>query len=244
MGGDGVVVSRVRHRSRAGDGIGVTRLRVIAIDGPSGSGKSTVARAVARALDLPVLDTGAMYRATATAVLAAGVSPSDAAACAAVAARITIAVEEGTTTIDGRDVSDEIRGPEVTAAVSAVAAHPPVRAILVEQQRTWVETHGGGVVEGRDIGTVVFPDALVKVFLTASDVERARRRQRDETAADRAVAVDEVKAELDRRDAIDSSRAASPLRAAADAIVVDSTDRDVDAVVADIVARARAAEAC
>ncbi len=147
------------------------------------------------------------------------------------------------TRLDGRDVSAEIRGPLVTDAVSTVSAHPEVREILVAHQRKWVARHGGGVVEGRDIGTVVFPDATVKVYLVASDDERARRRQRDEIAAARTVAVDVVKAALDRRDAIDSGRATSPLRAADDAVVIDTTNLDVDAIVRDIVDRARAAEA-
>lgn len=215
---------------------------IIAIDGPSGSGKSTVARAVARELGLQVLDTGAMYRAVTCAVLDAGVATNDAEECASIARKVAITLEGETTKVDGRDVSKEIRGPEVTGAVSIVATHPAVREILVAAQRTWVDEHGGGVVEGRDIGTVVFPDATVKVFLTASDEERARRRQRDEVAADRDVAVDDVKAALERRDAIDSGRKVSPLRAADDAIALDTTGVDVDAVVADIVARARAKE--
>ncbi|MDQ1380027.1 MAG: CMP/dCMP kinase [Actinomycetota bacterium] len=216
---------------------------VIAIDGPSGSGKSTVARGVAAALALPVLDTGAMYRAITLAALEAQVPLDDAEACAAIAERVVVTLEEGVTLLDGRDVRAEIRGPVVTGAVSIVAAHPPVRAILVARQRAWVARHGGGVVEGRDIGTVVFPDATVKVYLVAADEVRARRRQRDELAAARDVAVDEVKAALDRRDAIDSGRTVSPLRAAEDAIVIDTTHLDVDTVVADVVARARAAEA-
>lgn len=219
------------------------RPTVIAIDGPSGSGKSTVARGVAGALGLRVLDTGAMYRAVALAVLEDGIHPDDAVACEKIAREIQVRVEGGETTIDGRDVSDEIRGPEVTGTVSVVAAHPGVRQVLVARQREWVAQHGGGVVEGRDIGTVVFPDARVKVFLTASDDERARRRQRDEADAARTVAIDDVRASLDRRDAIDSGRAASPLRAADDAYVIDTTVLDVDTVVAEIVTRARAAEA-
>jgi cytidylate kinase len=216
---------------------------VIAIDGPSGSGKSTVARGVAAALALPVLDTGAMYRAITLAVLDAQVPLDDAEACAAVAERCVVTLEDGVTLLDGRDVRAEIRGPVVTGAVSVVAAHPPVREVLVGRQRAWVAQHGGGVVEGRDIGTVVFPDATVKVYLVAADEERARRRQRDELAAARNVAVDEVKAALDRRDAIDSGRTVSPLRPADDAIIIDTTHLDVDTVVADVVARARAAEA-
>ena len=149
-------------------------MRVVAIDGPAGSGKSTVARAVAARLGLEVLDTGAMYRAVTLAVLDAAADPADEAACAraAVAARIDLGAR---VLLDGRDVTSEIRGPAVTGAVSAVSAHPAVRAELVARQRAWATAHGGAVVEGRDIGTVVFPDASVKVFLTASDDERARQ---------------------------------------------------------------------
>jgi cytidylate kinase len=215
---------------------------IVAIDGPSGSGKSTVARGVAAALGLATLDTGAMYRAITHAVLAAGLDPGDAEGAAKIADAASITVENGTTTLNGADISTEIRGPEVTTAVSTVAAQPQVRAVLVARQRSWVEAHGGGVVEGRDIGTVVFPDATVKVYLTARDEERARRRQRDEEAADRPVAVADVQAALERRDALDSSRTASPLQAADDAVVIDTTLLDVDTVVGDIVARVRAAK--
>ncbi len=214
---------------------------MVAIDGPSGSGKSTVARGVACALGLNVLDTGAMYRAVALAALRHGVALDDEEACAALARGHEIAVEAGVTTIDGRDVSAEIRGPEATTAVSTVAAHPAVRAVLVSQQRAWVQRHGGGVVEGRDIGTVVFPDAPLKVYLTASDEERAHRRQREEAARERAVAVDAVRSDMARRDAHDSSRSTSPLRTADDALVIDTSDRDVDGIVRDLVERARAA---
>jgi cytidylate kinase len=216
---------------------------VIAIDGPSGSGKSTVARAVAGELGLEVLDTGAMYRAVTLAAMEREVPLDDGAGCAAAARGSEISVEHGVTRLDGRDVSAEIRGPVVTNAVSTVAAHPAVREVLVAEQRAWVERHRGGVVEGRDIGTVVFPGATVKVFLVATEEERARRRQRDEFAADRAIGVEDVKAALDRRDALDSRRTVSPLRAAEDAIMIDTTHLDVEAVVADVVARARAAEA-
>jgi cytidylate kinase len=213
----------------------VSALRVIAIDGPSGSGKSTVARGVAAALGLRVLDTGAMYRAVTLAALESGIALDDGSACAHVAATADIRVEEGVTTLDGRDVSAEIRGPEVTNAVSIVAAHREVREILVKQQRTWVETHSGGVVEGRDIGTVVFPDATLKVFLTASDEVRATRRRDEEVAAARPVDVETVRQSLERRDAIDSGRAASPLLQADDAIVVDTSGVDADTVVAKLV---------
>jgi len=214
---------------------------VVAIDGPSGSGKSTIARGIASALGLQVLDTGAMYRAIALAALESETALDDGDACAAIAREHTITLDKGVTSIDGRDVSAEIRGPEVTAAVSTVAAQPAVREVLVAHQRAWVTEHGGGVVEGRDIGTVVFPAALLKVYLTASDDERARRRQLDEAASARNVAVDDVRSALVRRDAIDSGRVVSPLRSAEDAIVVDTTTRDVDDLVAELVARARAA---
>jgi cytidylate kinase len=128
----------------------------------------------------------------------------------------------------------------VTAAVSAVSAHPEVREALVARQRVWVAEHGAGVVEGRDIGAVVFPDAAIKVYLTASDAERARRRQRDEVAAERDVQVETVLEALERRDRADATRATSPLQAASDAIVVDTTDRPVADIVAEIVDRYRA----
>lgn len=214
--------------------------RVVAIDGPSGSGKSTIARGIACKLGLQVLDTGAMYRAVALAAIESGVDLYDERASGQVAREHAIAVESGVTTIDGRDVSAEIRGPQVTAAVSIVAAHPDVRSVLVAQQRAWIAEHSGGVVEGRDIGTVVFPAAPLKVFLTASDEERANRRQRDEAASAREIEVDTVKAALARRDALDSGRAASPLRPADDAILVDTTERGIDDVVAELVERARA----
>ena len=213
----------------------MTGVPVVAIDGPAGSGKSTTARGVGAALGLPVLDTGAMYRAVALAVLEAGADLTDDGSCTAAAERATIRLEAGTTRLDGRDVSDRIRGPEVTAAVSAVAAHPGVRAVLVARQRAWVSEHGGGVVEGRDIGTVVFPAATVKVYLTARDDERARRRQRDESDAAREVDVEAVRAALVQRDEVDAGRAASPLRAASDAVVVDTTATAVDEVVRRIV---------
>jgi cytidylate kinase len=214
----------------------VPQERIVAIDGPSGSGKSTVARGVADRLDLDVLDTGAMYRALTLCVLEAGVDPADAEACRALARQVVLEVGSRTR-VDGRDVSEAIRGPEVTAAVSTVSAHPGVREVLVARQRGWASERGGGVVEGRDIGTVVFPDARVKVFLTASGAERARRRQRDEQAADRAVEVDSVHADLARRDALDSNRSVSPLQVAPDALLLDTTGRAVDDVVAEIVKR-------
>jgi cytidylate kinase len=216
--------------------------RVVAIDGPSGSGKSTIGRGVAAALGLRTLDTGAMYRAVTVAVLRAGVAPDDAGAAAAIARAARIEVTDGVTRLDGDDVSAEIRSPETTATVSTVSAHPAVRTELVARQRAWVGEHGGGVVEGRDIGSVVFPDAPVKVYLTASEDERARRRTRDEAAARRDRSVEDVRSSMAARDAADAGRAASPLVAAPGALVIDTTDRTPDDIVAEIVRAFRAAE--
>lgn len=215
---------------------------VVAIDGPSGSGKSTIGRGVAAALGLVTLDTGAMYRAVTAGVLRAGIPPEDATGAAAIARDARIEVTDGVTRLDGEDVSAEIRSPRVTAAVSVVAAHPAVRAELVERQRAWVAEHGGGVVEGRDIGSVVFPDAPVKVYLTASEGERARRRAIDEAAAQRDRSVEDVRTSMAARDAADSGRAASPLVTAPGALVVDTTDRTPADIVAEIVRAFRAAE--
>jgi cytidylate kinase len=208
---------------------------VVAIDGPSGSGKSTIARGVAAALGMEMLDTGAMYRAVTCAAMRDAVDLTDAEAVTAVAREVLLDVGDGVTRVDGDDVSVEIRGPAVTANVSVVSAHPGVRAELVARQRAWVDARGGGVVEGRDIGSVVFPDAAVKVFLTASDSERARRRQLDEAAAEREVSVAELQAAMARRDAADSNRAVSPLRTADGATIVDTTGRAPDDIVAEIV---------
>jgi cytidylate kinase len=172
------------------------------------------------------------------AALRAGVDLHDGPACTEVAKTAVIELGEQVR-LDGRDVSSEIRSPDVTAAVSAVSAHPGVRQILVERQQRWSATHGGGVVEGRDIGTVVFPDATVKVFLTASDDERARRRQRDEAAAQRHVEVSDLREMLNHRDALDTSRTTSPLQAAPDAIHIDTTTRTVSEIVEAILAAFR-----
>ncbi|MBV9039366.1 MAG: (d)CMP kinase [Acidimicrobiia bacterium] len=203
---------------------------VVAIDGPAGSGKSTVARAVAERLGVAYLDTGAMYRSVSFAALRDGVDPADGEALAKLAGNLDIGLGERVL-VDGIDATAAIRGADVTAIVSTVSAHPAVRADMVRRQREWAAEHGGGVAEGRDIGTVVFPDADVKVFLTASEEERARRRQRDDRAPD----VNAVAADLARRDALDSNRATSPLVAADDAVVIDTTGRTVDDVVDQIV---------
>ncbi len=202
------------------------KARVVAIDGPAGSGKSTVARAVAARLDLPYLDTGAMYRSVAYAVLRDGVDPNDAERVGALAQAAEIVVDDRVL-VDGADATAAIRGPEVTAIVSAVSAHPEVRTELVSRQRRWADSHGGGVIEGRDIGTVVWPDAPVKVFLTADENERARRRAL-ETGVEEAA---RVAGDLARRDQLDSTRPVSPLTAANDALVIDTTGRSIDEVV-------------
>jgi cytidylate kinase len=202
-------------------------VRVVAIDGPVGSGKSTVARAVARRLGLPYLESGAMYRVVAWAAVHRGVDTGAEQALTDLATAIEMEVGERVT-VGGTDVTAELRSPDVGRAVSAVAATAGVRTELVRRQREWVAHHGGAVVEGRDIGSVVFPDAELKVFLTASAEERARRRSFDETAAD-----------LARRDLVDSTRAVSPLVVPEGAVVVDTTGRAVDDIVEEIVAMVR-----
>lgn len=205
---------------------------VIAIDGPAGSGKSTVARTVAARLELPYLDTGAMYRGVALAALRRGIDPADLEPVARLAARVELSVEEGVVTVDGLDATSLVRGPEVTRAVSAVAANPAVRAELVARQRRWVAERGGGVVEGRDIGTVVFPVARLKVFLTASHEARSDRRAKEVTDQ----SYDSVSADIARRDQADSTRVSDPLQAADDAIVLDTTGLSIDEVVAAVLA--------
>jgi len=212
-------------------------IRVVAIDGPAGSGKSTVARGVADALGLEVLDTGAMYRAVTLLAMERGLDleDGDAIAAAAEQAVMEIGSPAGSVRLDGREVSREIRGPGVSDGVSAVSAHPAVRALLRARQREWAKERGGGVVEGRDIGTVVFTDAPLKVFLTATDEERARRRHRDEEAAERPAELDAVRDAVGRRDTLDHKT--TPLEPAADAVVIDTTGREVGDVVDEIVAR-------
>lgn len=208
-------------------------MKLIAIDGPAGSGKSTVARTVATRLDLPYLDTGAMYRAITFAALRRGVDPSDAEGVARIARNADLAVSPAAVTIDGVDATIEIRGPEVTHAVSAVAANLAVRQELVRRQRAWAEERGGGVVEGRDIGTVVFPETPYKFFLTADPEVRANRRAGEV----RDLAYEAVAADLVRRDAIDAGRPVSPTACADDAVVIDTTALDVDEVVDQVLER-------
>ena len=204
---------------------------VIAIDGPGGVGKSTVARGVAAALEASYLNTGAYYRAATIAALDAGADPADAAAVIAAVSAAHFAFIDEVMLLDGADVSERSRSPEVTAAVSLVSAIPGVRSLMVGRQREWVEEHGGhAVVEGRDIGTVVFPDADLKVFLTASAEARAERRAGDREAAGQGVA--EIAEALQRRDHIDSTRETSPLVAADDAVTIDTTSYTADEVIA------------
>jgi cytidylate kinase len=207
-------------------------LTVIAIDGPAGSGKSTVAKRLAADLELEYLDTGAMYRGVTFAALRRGIDPADAEVVARLARQVELDVTATTTVVDGVDATIEIRGPEVTRAVSMVAANAQVRAELVRRQREWAAKRGGGVLEGRDIGSVVFPDAALKVYLTASPETRAARRSKEVTD----LSYETVAADLARRDALDQGREASPLELAEGAVVVDTTDRGIDEIVAEIVA--------
>jgi cytidylate kinase len=216
----------------------------VTLDGPSGTGKSSVARAVAARLGAAYLDTGAMYRAATVAVLDAGIDPDDADAVARVVAGATI--EVGTTAgtelvrVDGVDVATRIRGAEVTRAVSAVSAVPAVRRQLVDQQRSLVAGQDAVVVEGRDIGTVVLPDATLKIYLTAAPEARAARRALQLGISEPAE-VAALAADLRRRDEYDSSREDSPLRPAADAVIVDSTELVQEQTVERVVALAGSA---
>lgn len=216
---------------------------VVAVDGPSGSGKSSTARGVARALAFAYLDTGAMYRAMTWALLQRGIDPADAdgVARAAEQVRLVSGTDPDAPTIeaDGVDVSAPIRGAEVTAAVSPVSAVPHVRRLLVGQQRSVIDAAEGGiVVEGRDIGSVVAPEAPVKVFLVADPAARAARRAAEEGTHDASATL----ASLERRDAIDSTRAASPLVRADGAVEIDGTHLSLEEVIDRVVALVRGAQ--
>jgi cytidylate kinase len=209
---------------------------VVAIDGPAGTGKSSVSRGLAHALGARYLDTGAMYRIVTLAVLRAGVDPTDAEAVDKIASTVQLSVSYDPDRVScylaGEDVSAEIRGDEVTSAVSAVSSVPAVRARLVALQRAMAEGPGSVVVEGRDIGTVVLPDAPVKIFLTASAETRAKRRNDQNVASGLADDYEGVLADVRRRDHLDSTRPVSPLRAALDAVVVDTSDMTEAQVIA------------
>lgn len=213
-------------------------MTAIAIDGPAGAGKSTVARAVADALDYEYIDTGAMYRAIAWAALEQGLDVRDESGLASLARVVSIEAREDGFFVDGRDVSEEIRGPEVTSVVSMVAAHPAVRAAMVDRQRALARGRDV-IVEGRDIASAVLPDATVKVFLTASLTERARRRCRQLGLPVDATTLAATAHDIRLRDREDSTRAASPLTRPEEATVIDSTDRSVEEIVAEIAALVR-----
>ena len=220
---------------------------IIAIDGPAGSGKSTVAREVARRLGFTYLDSGAMYRAVTLAALESGEDITDGAALGRLGAALDIELhrrddDNARVIADGRDVSDAIREPRVTGASSTVAAHPEVRAAMLEKQRALMSA-GDYVVEGRDIGTVVAPDAPVKAFLTADPEERARRRAAELARSGLSIQQDEVRDAIEQRDLLDSTRSAAPLRQADDAELIDTTGLAPEAVADRIVALAQRARA-
>ena len=204
-------------------------MRVIAIDGPAGAGKSTIARALAARLGLEYLDTGAMYRAITYAAIRRGLALGDIAAVGSFAREATLEVGEQAVLVEGVNATAAIRTPEVTAAVSKVAANSEVRAEMRARQQAWAAERGGGVIEGRDIGSVVFPDAELKLYLTASPRTRAQRRV-SEAGGD----VDEIEAAIAARDHHDSSRADSPLTLADGSIVVDTTGSSIEEVLAHI----------
>ena len=216
---------------------------IVAIDGPSGAGKGTVARAVASHLGYRHVDTGAMYRAVAWKAAHDGVDLTDEAAVAALGERAAFDLEDGRIVIDGHDVRGAIRTPEIDKAAAMVARHPAVRRVLVARQRAMAE--GGGIVmEGRDIGTVVFPGADVKIYLDASPDERARRRATDPAhASSRGAQLSDVATALAERDKSDSTRAASPLSVAADAVVIDTTGVSIDEVIEQVLRLVAAADA-
>ena len=211
----------------------------IVIDGPAGSGKSTVARRVAQSLDITLLDTGAIYRAVALAARRAGVAWHDGGHLAGVAAGLQLEFrlegERNRVLLGGEDVSDAIREPQISSGASQVSALPEVRRALLELQRGFA-ARGPLVAEGRDLGTVVFPDAALKIFLLARPEERARRRAAELASAGRPAPVEQVRREQDARDSADSGRAVAPLRAAPDAITVDTSDLSIDEVVARVLA--------
>jgi cytidylate kinase len=216
----------------------VSRRLVIAIDGPSGAGKSTVARRVAQSLGYHFLDSGALYRAVALAALRAGVAPEDKHALARLLGSLSVKLGEGgSVLLGGKDVAGEIRTEKVSQAASKFSSLPEVRAALIGLQRDAARAPGT-VAEGRDIGTVVFPDAELKVFLDADPEERATRRALELKARDAAIDVEKVKAEMVERDRRDRTRAVAPLKAASDAVIVDSTRLTIDEVVGRIVAEA------
>ena len=203
---------------------------VVAIDGPAGAGKSTIAKALAAKLQVRYLDTGAMYRAVTFAAMNSGIDLLNQDLVAELTRESKMLLTDESVVINGLDATVAIRSSEVTAAVSTVAANSQVRTELRERQRQWIADHNGGVVEGRDIGSVVFPDATLKVYLTASPIVRAKRR-----VAQSGGNVDEIAAAIASRDLQDSSRSDSPLTQTDDAVTIDTSDRSIDEVVAQLV---------
>ena len=212
----------------------MTKIQLIAIDGPSGAGKSSAAKKIAEALSWDYLDTGAMYRATALALLRAGVGLEDEAALFKVLGSMRLEQLGTRIFLNDEDVSEAVRSHEITQFVTPVSADGRVREVLVEQQRS-IGQRGGFVVDGRDIGTVVFPNAVLKIYLTASVEARAQRRFMEQEAKGDAMTLDEVAADIQRRDHADSTRAVAPLRKADDAVELDSSNLTLDEVVAKIV---------
>jgi len=217
----------------------MTKRLTITIDGPAGAGKSTVARCVAERLGYTYVDTGAMYRAVALQAVRMGISPQDEEGMSRLLEETSIVYRSGRTLLNGEDVSEAIRTPQVTALVSEVACIPLVRAFLVECQRQ-MGAEGGVVMDGRDVGTVILPEAELKIFLTASLAERARRRQLEWQEKGVEASREEVEQEIRARDKMDREREVGPLRIADDAIIIDSTELDVDEVVDQIVQMALA----
>lgn len=199
----------------------------VAIDGPAGVGKSSVSRMIADKLGVPHLDTGAIYRAVTYAVLRAGAAPADESAATLAAAAATIVIDEQGVRVDGEDATNAIRGPEVTEAVSTVSAHAGVRAELLVRQRQWITERGCGVMEGRDIGAEVLPNANYKIFLIARPEVRAKRRHGELSGAE----LQQVANDLAKRDEADANREVSPTRLANDAIVIDTSDLTLTQVV-------------
>lgn len=212
----------------------MTKRLTITIDGPAGAGKSTVARCVAERLGYTYVDTGAMYRAVALQAVRMGISPQDEEGMSRLLEETSIVYRSGRTLLNGEDVSEAIRTPQVTALVSEVACIPLVRAFLVECQRQ-MGAEGGVVMDGRDVGTVILPEAELKIFLTASLAERARRRQLEWQEKGVEASREEVEQDIRARDKMDREREVGPLRIADDAIIIDSTELDVDEVVDQIV---------
>ena len=223
-----LVTTRVARKTQVGrHGFATLKeMIIIAIDGPAGAGKSTIAKALAKNLGLRYLDTGAMYRAVTFAALETGISLEDEAAVSVLAKSCEMSVTEDSVLINKMDATKAIRGPVVTKAVSLVATNSDVRNELRGRQRDWAVQNSGGVIEGRDIGSVVFPDATLKVYLTASPMVRAKRRVAQDGGD-----VDQIAAEIAERDQRDSTRADSPLTKTTDAVIVDTSDQTIEDVV-------------